>query len=234
MAVIIKYGSTEIGEIKNGQAATLGCKDQKMKDDVVVEADLKLQEKIATKNGEVLPDGEYDALSKVIVNVGNSPKYQEKNVTPTEDYQYVRADPEYDAISEVTVSPIPDEYKKTSGAMVIESSGTHDVSSFAEVIIAEGQLDKPTVILDSSTNQVKIVSQVKAKGYVSDSDTSDVLTDANLVSQNIKKNISIFGVVGTYDPVAGETGLDISVEGDMLYISSANSYVEGDTLYINS
>lgn len=129
MAISIKYGSTELGTIKNGQKATLGCNGSLMNNDVTVSANLDLQEKTVTASGTVTPDSGYDGLSKVIVNVNNSPKLQEKTVSPKTTSQSVTADSGYDGLSKVTVSAIQTETKTvtptTSQQNITPSSGKY-------------------------------------------------------------------------------------------------------------
>ena len=60
---------------------------------------VKLQEKTVTENGDVIPDSDYDGLSKVSVNVPI--KLQNKTITENGTYY---ADASYNGIGKVTVN----------------------------------------------------------------------------------------------------------------------------------
>lgn len=72
------------------------------------------EEKTVTQNGSVTPsDGK--VLSKVIVNVDNSPNLQEKTVSPSKEIQTVVSDEGYDGLSKVIIEAIADIYADISG-----------------------------------------------------------------------------------------------------------------------
>ena len=67
---------------------------------------------------------------------GSGGNYQRKTVTPTEQTQVVTADQGYDALSRVTVNPIPDDYIIPSGNKAITANGTGiDVVQYATVSV---------------------------------------------------------------------------------------------------
>lgn len=67
---------------------------------------IKLQEKTVTKNGDVVPDSDYDGLSKVTVNVVTKPSLQDISVSENGVYS---ADSGFDGLGKVTVDvPIID------------------------------------------------------------------------------------------------------------------------------
>lgn len=72
------------------------------------------EEKTVTQNGSVTPS-EGKVLSKVIVNVDNSPNLQEKTVSPSKEIQTVVSDEGYDGLSKVIIEAIADIYADISG-----------------------------------------------------------------------------------------------------------------------
>lgn len=73
------------------------------------------QEKTATANGEVFADSG-KVLSKVVVNVDNTPDLQSKTgIIPTKSKQRFTPDAGYDGFSDFEVEAIPDAYQNVSG-----------------------------------------------------------------------------------------------------------------------
>lgn len=66
----------------------------------------------------------------------SAPSYQSKTVTPTTSTQNVTADTGYDALSEVTVNPIPSQYIIPTGNLAITQNGNNiNVSQYATVSV---------------------------------------------------------------------------------------------------
>ena len=74
-------------------------------------------------------------------------KFQEKEITPTEELQEVKPDENYDGLSKVVVNAIPSEYIVPSGDITITASGTYDVKDKINAIvnIPEKQLGTKTI-----------------------------------------------------------------------------------------
>lgn len=67
---------------------------------------------------------------------GDAANLQSKTITPTERVQNVTADPGYDALSQVTVNPIPGRYKDVSAVTAIEA----DVLSGKIIVTEDGEV----------------------------------------------------------------------------------------------
>lgn len=74
-------------------------------------------------------------------------KFQEKEITPSEELQEVTPDESYDGLSKVVVNAIPSEYIVPSGNITITASGTYDVKDKINAIvnIPEKQLGTKTI-----------------------------------------------------------------------------------------
>ena len=112
-----------------------------------------LQEKSVESNGNVVPDSEYDGLSKVTVNV--EPNLQEKTATENGE---VTADSGYDGLSKVTVNVEPNLQEKTAieNGEVTADSG-YDGLSKVTVSVAEGSQASGLfkTLVDGSITEVK-------------------------------------------------------------------------------
>ena len=85
---------------------------------------------ISDKSGETVPMT-IDEMIEAVDRMSTGGTYQTKTVIPTTAQQNVTPDTGYDALSQVTVSPIPSEYIIPSGSVNITSNGTTDVTNFA-------------------------------------------------------------------------------------------------------
>lgn len=98
----------------------------------------------------------------------SSPFLQTKTVTPSESSQSITPDSGYDGLSKVTVNAISNTY---IGSGITKKSAQTYIPSTENQTIASGQ-------------------------YLNGTQT--ITGDSNLISENIKSGISIFGVNGTY------------------------------------
>lgn len=87
--------------------------------------------------------------------VGGASPYQAKTVTPTTSQQVVEPDSGYDALSRVTVNPIPSEYVVPTGNLAITQNGNNiDVAQYATVSVnvSGGSSDVATGTLNVASN----------------------------------------------------------------------------------
>lgn len=148
--------------------------------------------------------------------VSETVSLQEKSVTPSDAEQEVTPDENYMGLSKVTVGAVPIEEKTaTQNGDVTPTTGKY--------------LSKVTVNV-TPTLQVKVATPGKlAQSIEADTDYDGLLRvnvrgDANLISDNIKSGVSIFGVSGSYE---GNGGGSVPLKGTATYMDSS-VIVSGD------
>lgn len=109
-----------------------------------------------------------------------TPSLQTKSVTPTESAQTVTPDSGYDGLSQVNVGAIASNYV---GSGVTRKSAQTYTPTTADQTIASGQ-------------------------YLTGAQT--IKGDANLLAANIKKNVVLFSVTGTYEGASYPTATGVS------------------------
>lgn len=183
----------------------------------------------ATENKTYLAkDANLDGYSQVVVNV--QPALQEKSTTPTKTQQIVTPEEGYYGLSKVTVEKIPDDYVIPTGAVDIIANGTHNVSGKASANVnvqpklqaktatTNGEvapddtyqgLSKVTVNVPATPTEEKTVeldlasgNQVLTPAAGKNFSTVTITKPADLKPENIKKGVTIAGVVGTYEAAA--------------------------------
>lgn len=159
--------------------------------------------KSTTVQQEITPSEGYDGFDKIIV----SPiKLQEKPATPSTSEQEITPDSTFDGLSKVTV-----------GAVAAATQATPSISISTRGLItasatqSEGYVSAGT---KSATNQMTTQSgkdvypgttrQLVVPAWRYTIGNIYVNGDSNLTSDNIKKGVSIFGVVGGYEGSGGE------------------------------
>ena len=134
---------------------------------------------------------------------------QEKTVTPTTSQQEVTPDAEYDGLSKVTVeamqvSNTASPTIEVSDAGLIQASVQYSEGYIAEdtrkTAVKQLPIKAGERVIPSTADKVAIEAGVFTTWPVT------VAGDANLVPEKIKKNESIFGIVGTYEGSGGGSG----------------------------
>ena len=121
---------------------------------------------------------------QIIINMD----LQDKVVIPTQEQQIVKPDLDFDALSQVIVEPIPDDYAIVEGTFDITNNGEYDVKSYAGVNV-DVQPNLGTKIIDK--NGVYNASDDNLDGYsqvnveTSGVDINDYFQDTYLTSGNL-------------------------------------------------
>ena len=193
----------------------------------------------ALKNDGTTVTGEY---------VAPTPSLQSKTVSPSTSQQTVSPDTGYDGLSSVTVNAMPSG-SATTPATTITANPTISVSASglitASVSKTQGVTPNVTAgyvasgtsgtitVNGSNTNQLTTKSAQTYTPTISDQTIASgqyligaqtVKGDANLLAENIKKDVVLFGITGTYEGSGGG-----SVNKLTLY--TKHNY---DTLYTDS
>ena len=212
----------------------------------------------ATGTKTLLTEGKYcedDITVAYTKPSAPSPSLQSKtNITPTTSSQTITADAGYDGLSSVQINAMPSGSAATP-ATTITANPTITVSSGGLITasVSKTQGVTPTVsagYVSSGTSGTITVSgsntsQLTAKAAATYTPTTSAQTiasgqyltgaqtiagDANLLAENIKKDVSIFSVVGTYEGGGGggvQTGYVDGLDASgILYYTDANMTVQ--------
>lgn len=120
----------------------------------------------ATAGGAIVIEEDDEHGGKVVHITGDVVKMQSKTVTPTKATQSVTPDTGYNALSGVTVNPIPDNYIEPSGSLTITENGQHSVSQYASVNVnVESEAADPVLQIKSVTPTDSAQEVVADSGY---------------------------------------------------------------------
>lgn len=164
---------------------------------------------------------------------------QDKTVSPTTSKQEVTSDSGFTGLKKVTVNAIPSNYITTDDATAVAENILSGKTAYVKGSKVTGTMpnigydgNAPTIEYDSANKVFKPYISYK-KGYHNGYNTYGTSKtpssfDSNLVAENIKKDVSIFGVAGTYE---GAGGTDWTTYNGTLYINrnSADVTYDGTT-----
>lgn len=136
-----------------------------------------------------------------------TPSYQEKTVTPSTSAQTVTPDSGYDALSKVTVNAMPTATQATPSITVSSGGLITAKATQTAGYVAEGEKSatKQLTVQGAQTITPGTADKTIASGrYLTGTQT--IKGDSNLVAENIKSGVSIFGVAGSYEGSGGSSG----------------------------
>ena len=149
------------------------------------------EEKTVTTNGEVIPT-EGKVLSKVTVNVPSTTvKLQEKTATPSQAEQVIIPDSGYDGLSKVTINGDSD---------LVATNIKQGINIFGVEGTYQGEQAKLQEKTATPSKEQQVINA--DEGYDGLSQVT-INGDEDLIADNIKKDVNIFGVVGTYEGSGG-------------------------------
>ena len=180
--------------------------------------ELKAETKSITSNGTYTPSDGKNGFSEVTVNVPNSYEESDEGKVVSEGALVAQtsatknANGTYDTtLNDEVVVNVPNSYSQSdegkvvsSGALVSQTSatktanGTYDTTTNNEVVVAVPQPSGNINITDMQSTNVANYATAQ-------------VVDADLVAGNIKKDVNILGVVGTYEGSGGGGSANVAV-----------------------
>lgn len=156
-----------------------------------------------------LNNSSLEEIKNIINNLpdagGSDPVLQDKTVTPTTSTQTITADSGYDGLDTVTVNAMPTATQATPSVTVNASGLITATATQTSGYVAAGtkSATQQLAFQVAKTITPTTVSQIAvSSGYYVGGDVT-VNGDSNLVADNIKSGVSIFGVSGTYEGGGG-------------------------------
>lgn len=166
---------------------------------------------------------------KVLKAIIREPILQEKTATPTSNQQEVSPDSDYDGLSKVTVEAMP-----TGALGPVQVENHQNLITWASTggYIEQGAILR-TPISDVMTIQgyqtiVPNAANQDIAGNTYMPDGLSVAGDANLTPENIKKDVSIFGVTGTHEGNSVEM-VQVTINSSTLASGATISYFNPST-----
>ena len=214
-------GATSITPTKSSQTAVASGKYTT--GDITVEA-IPSEYIIPSGTLDISNNGEHTVTDYEKVSVAVNPSLQSKSVSPSTSEQTVTADSGYDGLSQVTVDAMPTVAQATP-TVTFYTTGKIEAKCTQETgYVTGGTL---TATKQMTTQAAKTVTPTTsdqtavAKHRFTTGDVT-VKGDANLIPDNIKSGVSIFGVAGSFE---GGSSLPTCT------LSFTGSYASGRIMY---
>lgn len=170
----------------------------------IEDAKAALKVSIEGKGVTVSGDVKLDGLSVLVDQI--APKLQSKTVAPATTQKTVSPDSGYDGLSKVTVSAMPAATQATP-AITVSSSGLITAKSTQTAGYVAAGTKSSTNQLSTQATKTVTPSASQQTAVASGKYTTGAIYvsgDANLKAENIKKDVSIFGVSGSYEGSGGD------------------------------
>lgn len=140
-------------------------------------------------------------VPSVTINGGSQPVIDPLSITPTTSQQTITAPSGTDGYSPITVSAV------TSSIDANITSG--NIKSGVTILGVNGsvvELDGEQINITPTTSQ-QVITPTSPKNAITQATVSAVTSsiDANITAENIKKDVEILGVTGTYEGSGGST-----------------------------
>lgn len=155
----------------------------------VVNANVNNQDKIITANGSYVPEDGYSGFGVVRVQVPE-PVFEEKTVTPSTSEQIITPSTGVDGLSSVTVQAVTSSIDKDIIAGNIKKG--------IDILGVTGTLEFTTEEVTINPTTAQQIKTPTADGYSKvtvNAVTNEI--DSNIQPANIKKDVTILGIVGT-------------------------------------
>lgn len=178
----------------------------------------KLESATFVSNGTYTKE---DGYNSVTVNVPSDINNQEKNATPTTSSQEIVADNGYSGLSKVTISGVTSAIDSNitagnikEGVTILGVTGTVDPTPDLQAKNVTPTTSQQVIEADSPNYGL---SSVTVAGVTS-------AIDSNISAGNIKKDVAILGVTGTYDPQPTLQDKTVAPTTSQQVISADNGY----------
>lgn len=159
----------------------------------------EIADAIREKSGKTYPI-QTDSMAEEILAIETKPVLQDKTVDPTTAQQIVQPDTGFDGLAKVTVNAVdtaeqatPSIYVNANGLITASATQAAGYVAAGTKTAQEQLATQPAQTITPGTSD----KTISAGKYLTGVQT--IKGDSNLVAGNIKKGVSVFGIVGTHE-----------------------------------